>query len=40
MYQSYAQHHGWSFDILEYMTSDLGQFGTETCSYMVLCGVV
>lgn len=24
MYQGYAQHHGWSFDTLEYMTSDLG----------------
>lgn len=25
MYQGYAYHHGWSFDILEHMTSDLGQ---------------
>lgn len=25
MYQSYAQHHGWSFDILEHMTSEIGQ---------------
>lgn len=25
MYQGYAQHHGWSFDTLEYMKSDLGQ---------------
>lgn len=24
MYQGFAQHHGWSFDILEYMSSDLG----------------
>ncbi|XP_044070979.1 peptide chain release factor 1-like, mitochondrial [Siniperca chuatsi] len=24
MYQSYAQHHGWSFDILEHMTSEIG----------------
>lgn len=24
MYHSYAEHHGWSFDILEHMTSDLG----------------
>ncbi|KAI3363388.1 hypothetical protein L3Q82_012008, partial [Scortum barcoo] len=24
MYQGYAQHHGWSFDILEHVTSDLG----------------
>ncbi|KAM9365885.1 peptide chain release factor 1-like, mitochondrial [Pholidichthys leucotaenia] len=24
MYQGFAQHHGWSFDILEHMTSDLG----------------
>ncbi|XP_073338111.1 peptide chain release factor 1-like, mitochondrial isoform X2 [Pagrus major] len=24
MYQGYAQHHGWSFDILEHMTSDIG----------------
>ncbi|XP_030296965.1 peptide chain release factor 1-like, mitochondrial [Sparus aurata] len=24
MYQGYAQHHGWSFDLLEHMTSDLG----------------
>ncbi|XP_003963918.3 peptide chain release factor 1-like, mitochondrial [Takifugu rubripes] len=24
MYQGYAQHHGWSFDTLEYMKSDLG----------------
>ncbi|XP_072246753.1 peptide chain release factor 1-like, mitochondrial isoform X1 [Leuresthes tenuis] len=24
MYQSFAQHHGWSFDILEHMSSDLG----------------
>lgn len=24
MYQGYAYHHGWSFDILEHMTSDLG----------------
>lgn len=26
MYQGYAQHHGWSFDILEYMTSEIGQW--------------
>lgn len=24
MYQGFAQHHGWSFDILEYMTSEIG----------------
>ncbi|XP_039996085.1 peptide chain release factor 1-like, mitochondrial isoform X2 [Xiphias gladius] len=24
MYQGFAQHHGWSFDILEHMTSELG----------------
>ncbi|KAI4812291.1 hypothetical protein KUCAC02_023691 [Chaenocephalus aceratus] len=24
MYQGYAHHHGWSFDVLEYMTNDLG----------------
>ncbi|XP_045926122.1 peptide chain release factor 1-like, mitochondrial [Micropterus dolomieu] len=24
MYQGYAQHHGWSFDILEHMTSEIG----------------
>lgn len=24
MYQGFAQYHGWSFDILEHMTSDLG----------------
>ncbi|XP_058507801.1 peptide chain release factor 1-like, mitochondrial [Solea solea] len=24
MYQGFAHHHGWSFDILEYMTSDIG----------------
>ncbi|XP_026209632.1 peptide chain release factor 1-like, mitochondrial [Anabas testudineus] len=24
MYHGFAQHHGWSFDILEHMTSDLG----------------
>ncbi|XP_056148109.1 peptide chain release factor 1-like, mitochondrial isoform X1 [Lampris incognitus] len=24
MYQGFAQHHGWAFDILEYMTSDIG----------------
>lgn len=24
MYQGFAQHHGWSFDILEYMSSDIG----------------
>ncbi|XP_041866895.1 peptide chain release factor 1-like, mitochondrial [Melanotaenia boesemani] len=24
MYQGFAQHHGWSFDVLEHMTSDLG----------------
>ncbi|XP_029925771.1 peptide chain release factor 1-like, mitochondrial [Myripristis murdjan] len=24
MYQGFAQHHGWTFDILEYMTSELG----------------
>ncbi|XP_029031331.1 peptide chain release factor 1-like, mitochondrial [Betta splendens] len=24
MYQGFAQHHGWSFDILEHMTSDIG----------------
>uniref|UniRef100_A0A1A8GU17 Peptide chain release factor 1-like, mitochondrial n=1 Tax=Nothobranchius korthausae TaxID=1143690 RepID=A0A1A8GU17_9TELE len=24
MYSSFAQHHGWSFDVLEHMTSDLG----------------
>ncbi|XP_031695805.1 peptide chain release factor 1-like, mitochondrial [Anarrhichthys ocellatus] len=25
MYQRYAQHHGWSFDVLEHMTSEIGQ---------------
>ncbi len=29
MYQGYAQHHGWSFDILEHMTSEIGQW-TQT----------
>uniref|UniRef100_A0A3P8U828 Peptide chain release factor 1-like, mitochondrial n=1 Tax=Amphiprion percula TaxID=161767 RepID=A0A3P8U828_AMPPE len=24
MYQGFAQHHGWSFDVLEHMTSDIG----------------
>ncbi|KAK1905592.1 Peptide chain release factor 1-like mitochondrial [Dissostichus eleginoides] len=24
MYQGYAHHHGWSFDVLEYMTNNLG----------------
>ncbi|XP_029376293.1 peptide chain release factor 1-like, mitochondrial isoform X3 [Echeneis naucrates] len=24
MYQGFAQHHGWSFDILEHMTSEIG----------------
>lgn len=24
MYQGFAEHHGWTFDILEYMTSELG----------------
>ncbi|KAK9541136.1 hypothetical protein VZT92_001204 [Zoarces viviparus] len=24
MYQRYAQHHGWSFDVLEHMTSEIG----------------
>lgn len=25
MYQGYAQNQGWAFDILEHMTSDIGQ---------------
>ncbi|XP_071401197.1 peptide chain release factor 1-like, mitochondrial isoform X3 [Centroberyx affinis] len=24
MYQGFAQHHGWAFDVLEYMTSEIG----------------
>lgn len=35
MYQGYAQHHGWSFDTLEYMKSDLGQWDKSTFSYCV-----
>lgn len=34
MYQGYAHHHGWSFDTLEYMKSDLGQWDKST---LLLC---
>lgn len=37
MYQGFAQHHGWSFDTLEYMTSDLGQWHKSTDNSSVAC---
>jgi len=30
MYRGFARHHGWSFDILEHMTSEIGQRSTHT----------
>lgn len=35
MYQGFAQHHGWSFDILEYMSSDIGGLRHASAS---VCG--
>ncbi|TNN21756.1 Peptide chain release factor 1-like, mitochondrial [Liparis tanakae] len=29
MYRGFARHHGWSFDILEHMTSEIGQRSTH-----------
>ena len=30
MYHSFAQHHGWSFDVLEHMTSEIGQWSVQS----------
>ena len=37
MYQGYAQHNGWSFDTLEYMTSDLGQWDKSAYNDCFVC---
>lgn len=38
MYQSFAHHHDWSFEILDHMESDLGQL--MQTYYMKSCVVV
>ncbi|XP_077961001.1 peptide chain release factor 1-like, mitochondrial [Gasterosteus aculeatus] len=35
MYQGYARHQGWSFDILEHMTSEIGQRSHSHLSYLL-----